>query len=54
MHIYVGNKTLYKRSCRVFKIYMYRPIFNKNNYTLLATGVYFLYSKYSFIERFVL
>ena len=27
MHIYVGNKTQYKRSCRVFQIYMYRPIY---------------------------
>ena len=27
MHIYVGNKAQYKRSCRVLKIYMYRPIY---------------------------
>ena len=27
MHIYVGNKTKYKRTYRVFKIYMYRPIY---------------------------
>ena len=56
MHIYVGNKTQYKRSCRVFRIYMYRPIYLIGTIirSILATGVYFLYSKYSFIERFVL